>query len=68
MTIATERYNSIIMTEKLLCKILADKKVPQEIRDDARRCIKHYPSENYMELIAEQAHEWVENPKRKTND
>lgn len=68
MTIPTERYNSILMTEKFLCRILSEKKIPHEIREEARRCLKHYPSEFYLEMIAENSSEWIENPKRRQND
>ena len=64
MTIPTERYNSILRTEKLLCKLMIEKKLSQELRDEVRACLKHYPSEFYMDMIAEKAPEWVEKPKK----
>ena len=68
MTVPTERYNSILMTEKFLCELLSTKGIPSEIRDSARRCLKHYPSEYYLDLIAETATEWIQKPSKTKND
>ena len=68
MTLPTERYNSVLMTEKLLCDLIADKRIPKEIREDVRRCLRHYPSEYYLDMIAEQASEWMDNSQKKSKN
>jgi uncharacterized protein (UPF0147 family) len=50
-----ERRSAVNRTREFLLEMLNDLSVPQEIRDNAYRCLKHYPSEYDMEQAAEQA-------------
>jgi hypothetical protein len=53
MTLPYERYNAIVNTEKLLHTILKTPRVPKEIKDFARSCIRHYPTEWDMNRASE---------------
>ena len=52
-----ERKNAVDKTRSFLCDLLDPKKtpgIPKKVRDEARRCLKHFPGEYHMELAAEQ--------------
>jgi hypothetical protein len=52
MTLPNERRNSVSMTEsflKDLCDPTKTPRVPKEIRQQARSCLRHYPSSYHME-------------------
>jgi hypothetical protein len=53
MTTPVERKNAVIYTEKFLLELLRDQTLPDEVRERARSLLRHYPSEMYMDLIAE---------------
>lgn len=58
MTIPVERKHAIRNTERFLLDLMDPKKVPRvpkELRDRARRLLKHYPTGLDMEMAAEQA-------------
>lgn len=58
MTIPVERKHAIRNTERFLLDLMDPKKtrrVPKELRDRARRLLKHYPTGLDMEMAAEQA-------------
>jgi len=60
MTMPNERRYAVNRTRDFLYDLLDPKKtprVPKLIRDRAYRCIKHYPSEFYMDIAKEQAPE-----------
>lgn len=60
MTMNYERRNAVNRTSEFLRDLMNPKKtprVPKEIREEAYRCLKHYPSEYYMERAKEQAPE-----------
>jgi hypothetical protein len=44
MTLPDERYRAVIQTQKLLLEILNTPRVPKSIKDGARHCLRHYPS------------------------
>jgi hypothetical protein len=47
MTLPSERFQSIARTRHFLAALCDPKRtpgVPSAIRDDARRCLKHYPT------------------------
>ena len=54
MTLPDERFRSIHKTEEFLESLLNPKRtprVPKEIREQARQCLRHYPSyHNLKEL------------------
>lgn len=55
MTVPRERTNAVIFTENFLKDLLDPKKtprVPKSVRQQAVRCLRHYPSQWEMETIA----------------
>lgn len=60
MTMNYERRHAVNRTREFLVDLMNPKKtprVPKEIREDAYRCLKHYPGEYDIERAAEQAPE-----------
>ena len=58
MTLPIERKHAVLNTEQFLKDLLDPKKtprVPKYIREQAYRCLKHYPSSYYMEEVADLA-------------
>jgi len=55
MTLPDERYRAVVQTEKFLREILATPRVPKAIKDRARSCLRHYPSDWDMTRAAEGA-------------
>jgi len=55
MTLPDERYRAVIQTEKFLKEILSTPRVPKAIKDRARSCLRHYPSDYDMNRAAEGA-------------
>lgn len=55
-----ERHNAVNRAREFLYELMDPKKtprIPKYIRNEARACLKHYPSEYDMERAAEQAPE-----------
>lgn len=55
MTLPDERYRAVVQTEKFLKEILSTPRVPKAIKDRARSCLRHYPSDWDMERAADGA-------------
>jgi hypothetical protein len=55
MTMPDERYRAVIQTERFLREILTTPRVPKHIKDQARSCLRHYPSAWDMRMAAEGA-------------
>ena len=53
MTLPDERYRAVVQTEKFLQEILSTPRVPKAIKDGARHCLRHYPSQWDMERCVE---------------
>jgi hypothetical protein len=56
MTIPLERTRAVINTHSFLLELLDPKKtprVPKSIRASALHCLRHYPTDFDMEVIAE---------------
>jgi len=56
MTMPSERHNAVTRTRQFLLDLMSSKKtpnVPSSVRENAYRCLKHYPSEYDMEIAAE---------------
>lgn len=53
MTLPDERYRAVIQTQKFLVEILNTPRVPKAIKDNARWCLRHYPSAWDMKRAAE---------------
>lgn len=57
MTLPDERYRAVVQTEKFLKEILSTPRVPKAIKDRARSCLRHYPSNWDMDRAAQGAPE-----------
>jgi len=53
MTLPDERYRAVVQTQKFLIEILKTPRVPKAIKDGARHCLRHYPSEYDMSKTAQ---------------
>ena len=54
MTLPVERTNAVLRTEKFLLDLIDPKKtprVPKSVRQEAIRCLRHYPSQYNMMYI-----------------
>ena len=55
MTLPDERYRAVIQTRDFLRKLLDPKeapRIPKRIREEASRCLRHYPWDSYMQEVA----------------
>jgi hypothetical protein len=55
MTLPDERYRAVLKTQEFLLEILNTPRVPKKIKDNARWCLRHYPSAWDMKMAAEYA-------------
>ena len=55
MTLPDERYRAVLQTQKFLIEILNTPRVPKAIKDGARHCLRHYPSDWDMKAASELA-------------
>jgi hypothetical protein len=55
MTLPDERYRAVVQTEQFLREILITPRVPKKIKDNARWCLRHYPSVWDMKAVGELA-------------
>jgi len=55
MTLPDERYRAVVQTQKFLVEILSTPRVPKTIKDRARSCLRHYPSDWDMQRAADGA-------------
>lgn len=53
MTLPDERYRAVVQTQRFLLEILTTPRVPKSIKDGARYCLRHYPSEYDMKETAD---------------
>jgi hypothetical protein len=53
MTLPDERYRAVVQTQRFLLEILTTPRVPKAIKDQARSCLRHYPSDWDMNRAAE---------------
>ena len=53
MTLPDERYRAVLQTKRFLLEILTTPRVPKEIKEEARRCLRHYPDDLDMQQAAE---------------
>ena len=52
MTMPDERYRAVVQTQRFLLEILTTPRVPKAIKDQARSCLRHYPSDWDMKRAA----------------
>ena len=55
MTLPDERYRAVVKTREFLLEILTTPRVPKNIKDSARWCLRHYPTDWDMQRTALQA-------------
>ena len=55
MTMPDERFRAVVQTEKFLKEILITPRIPKAIKEQARWCLRHYPSHWDMTIAAEGA-------------
>jgi hypothetical protein len=55
MTLPDERYRAVVQTQRFLLEILSTPRVPKAIKDGARSCLRHYPSDWDMKAASELA-------------
>jgi len=55
MTLPDERYRAVVQTQRFLLQILTTPRVPKAIKDQARSCLRHYPSDWDMDRASEGA-------------
>ena len=55
MTMPDERRHAVNRTREFLVELLRDESAPKKVREEASRCLKHYPGQYYMDLAKEQA-------------
>ena len=55
MTLPDERYRAVVQTQRFLLRILTTPRVPKTVKDEARACLRHYPSEWDMKAASEVA-------------
>ena len=55
MTLPDERYRAVVKTQEFLVEILNTARVPKAIKDQARWCLRHYPSAWDMKMAAQDA-------------
>ena len=53
MTLPDERYRAVVQTQRFLLEILTTPRVPKAVKDRARMCLRHYPSDWDMKQAAE---------------
>ena len=52
MTLPDERYRAVMQTQKFLLEILSTPRIPKKIKDGAKHCLRHYPSEYDMKKVS----------------
>ena len=53
MTLPDERYRAVVQTERFLKELLTTPRIPKAIKDSARACLRHYPSEYDMKKVSQ---------------
>lgn len=53
MTLPDERYRAIAQTEKFLIELLTTPRVPKEVKERAKGCLRHFPSSYDLDRLAE---------------
>jgi hypothetical protein len=52
MTLPDERYRAVVQTKKFLEELLTTSRIPKAVKDNARWCLRHYPNEWDMQIVA----------------
>jgi hypothetical protein len=68
MTLPDERYRAVAQARDLLRKLVAQRRMPRnkkewdQIREEARSALKHYPGDLYLDDAAKKAPEVFKKP------
>jgi hypothetical protein len=67
MTLPDERTRAVVMTREFLLRLITReyKRVPAEVREEARMLIRHYPCAYEIDMAAEKAPKIFEKSKNK---
>ena len=57
MTLPDERYRAVVQTQRFLLELLTTPRIPKAVKDQARGCLRHYPSDWDMQRVADAAPE-----------
>ena len=52
MTLPDERYRAVVETKKFLEQLLTIPRIPKVVKDHARWCLRHYPTDFDMQETA----------------
>ena len=53
MTLPDERYRAVVETKKFLEQLLTTPRIPKVVKDHARWCLRHYPTDFDMRETAD---------------
>lgn len=62
MTTPNERTRSVIQAREFLQELMRSADVPESVRTEARRLLRHYPSNGDLQLTALALPGWWEKP------
>ena len=52
MTLPDERYRAVVQTRQFLLRLLITPRIPKAVKEEARSCLRHYPSDWDMQCAA----------------
>ena len=55
MTLPDERYRAVVQTRQFLLRLLTTPRIPKAVKEEARSCLRHYPSDWEMQTAAREA-------------
>jgi len=55
LTLPDERYRAVVQTERFLLRLLTTPRIPKDVKDEARACLRHYPSNSDMMAASQSA-------------
>jgi hypothetical protein len=62
MTMPVERARSVVQAREFLQELMHSTDVPESVRREARRLLRHYPSDGDLRLAASALPGWWANP------
>jgi len=54
MTLPDERYRAVVQTKKFLEQLLTTSRIPRAVKDNARWCLRHYPTDWDMQIVSQE--------------
>lgn len=58
MTMPSERTRAVIQTREFLQILVAAEEVPEHIKEEARRLLRHYPDNSNLRIVANVCPDW----------